>query len=99
GHGSHITKEMCQVALQNNIELFCLPPHRTHELQPLDVSAFGPLQQAWYKHCEDVFNMTGEEIPRHNFINQYMGAHNQVFTEEMITKVWKNSRICPLNPH
>jgi len=25
GHGSHIMKEMCQLAIKNNIELFCLP--------------------------------------------------------------------------
>ncbi|KIK78561.1 hypothetical protein PAXRUDRAFT_78346, partial [Paxillus rubicundulus Ve08.2h10] len=99
GYSFHITKEMCQLTLQNNIELFCLPPHTTHELQPLDVGVFRPLQQAWYKCCEDVFDTSGEEIPRQDFINQYMGACNQAFTEETITKAWKNSRIRPLNPH
>jgi len=27
GHGSHMTAEMCILAQENNIELFCLPPH------------------------------------------------------------------------
>ncbi|KIK16661.1 hypothetical protein PISMIDRAFT_38408, partial [Pisolithus microcarpus 441] len=99
GHGSHITREMCQLAIQNNIELFCLPPHTTHELQPLDVGIFGPLQRAWFKCCEDYFNATGGEIPRSEFINQYMAARAAVFTAETITKAWKNSGIRPLNPH
>jgi hypothetical protein len=44
GHRSHITLEFCEYDLVHNIALFCLPPHSTHMLQPLDVGLFGPLQ-------------------------------------------------------
>ncbi|KIO11371.1 hypothetical protein M404DRAFT_128111, partial [Pisolithus tinctorius Marx 270] len=99
GHGSHITKEMCQLAIKNNIELFCLPPHMTHKLQPLDVGIFGPLQHAWWKQCDKVLEATGEEITREDFIKQYMTAHTKAFTSKIILKAWKNSSIHPLNPH
>ncbi|KIM88254.1 hypothetical protein PILCRDRAFT_814163, partial [Piloderma croceum F 1598] len=33
---------MRKLAEENNIELFCLPPHTTHRTQPLDVGVFGP---------------------------------------------------------
>ncbi|PCH38502.1 hypothetical protein WOLCODRAFT_66605, partial [Wolfiporia cocos MD-104 SS10] len=52
GHGSHTTKCMVELAIANNIHLFCLPPHMTHKLQPLDVGVFRPLQQKWQEHCD-----------------------------------------------
>jgi hypothetical protein len=61
----------------------------------LDVGVFGPLQHAWYKHCEDVLDQTGEEMARADFINEYMVAHEKVFTTEIISKAWKNSGIWP----
>ena len=48
GHGSHTTLEWINIARDYNIILFCLPPHTTHRLQPLDVGCFGPLQIAWF---------------------------------------------------
>ncbi|KIO01314.1 hypothetical protein M404DRAFT_76263, partial [Pisolithus tinctorius Marx 270] len=99
GHGSHITKEMHQLAIKNNIELFCLPPHMTHELQPLDVGIFCLLQHTWQKQCDEVLEATGEEIMREDFINQYMTACTKAFMSEIIFKAWKNSGIHPLNPH
>jgi hypothetical protein len=35
GHGSHNTLELIELAREHNIILFCLPPHTTHKLQPL----------------------------------------------------------------
>ncbi|EGN98528.1 hypothetical protein SERLA73DRAFT_74730 [Serpula lacrymans var. lacrymans S7.3] len=39
--------DMIMLAVENNIQLLCIPPHTTHRLQPLDVGVFGPLQKAW----------------------------------------------------
>jgi hypothetical protein len=47
GHGSHTMAEMRRLAEEYNIELFCLPPHTTHQTQPLDVGIFRPLQRRW----------------------------------------------------
>ena len=44
GHASHITIDVIDLARENNITLFCLPPHTTHALQPLDVSVFKSLK-------------------------------------------------------
>ncbi|OSD08324.1 DDE-domain-containing protein [Trametes coccinea BRFM310] len=49
GHGSHATPRLVELALENNIHLFCLPPHTTHKLQPLDVGVFAQLSSAWKK--------------------------------------------------
>ena len=41
GHGSHI---LLETTVKNPIILYCLPPHTTHLLQPLDVSVYKPLK-------------------------------------------------------
>ncbi|XP_061188871.1 uncharacterized protein LOC133197047 [Saccostrea echinata] len=40
---------------ENDVEIFCLPPHTTHWIQPLDRSVFGPLKKAYYKHIVNHF--------------------------------------------
>jgi hypothetical protein len=48
-HASHITLDIIDVALENNVVLFCLPPHTTPALQPLDVSVFRSLKSRFSK--------------------------------------------------
>lgn len=47
GHGSHDTLDVIALSREHNVLLYCLPPHTTHKLQPLDVGVFGPFQRAW----------------------------------------------------
>ena len=41
---NHITLEVIDLAREKNVILFCLPPHTTHALQPLDVAVFKSLK-------------------------------------------------------
>jgi hypothetical protein len=54
GHSLHITSDMVETVAANNIHLFCLPPHTTHRLQPLDVGIFRPVQKAWMKNVSSI---------------------------------------------
>lgn len=47
GHGSHIDVKMIDLMKEHQIILYCLPPHTTNILQPLDVSVFRPLKTAF----------------------------------------------------
>ena len=49
GHKSHINIDVIDLCRQNDIILFCLPPHTTHALQPLDVSVFKSLKDHYAK--------------------------------------------------
>ena len=98
GHSSHLTDDIRELALKHNIELFCLPPHTTHKLQPLDVGCFGPLQNAWRKRCDSVLTETGSEIPKHEFIREYMVVRNEVFSRPgLVKKAWQRSGLNPIN--
>ena len=44
GHGSHMSLKLIDSAIENNVILYCLPPHTAHFLQPLDISVFKPLK-------------------------------------------------------
>jgi DDE superfamily endonuclease len=44
GHSSHHNYPFLKYFLDNRIIPFCLPPHATRDLQPLDVGVFGPYQ-------------------------------------------------------
>jgi len=42
GHSTHNQPEMIRYARDKDIIILCLPPHTTHETQPLDCTVFHP---------------------------------------------------------
>ncbi len=48
--------------------MLCLPPHTTHESQPLDCGVFKPLKSKWTAVCHTYFQKhPGKVIMRFNF--------------------------------
>ena len=47
GHRAHISARIVKTAMDNGIELECLPPHTTTLLQPLDVVTLHKVKSAW----------------------------------------------------
>ena len=47
GHSTHISVRIIKVAIDNEIELECLPSHTTTILQPLDVVTLNKIKTAW----------------------------------------------------
>ena len=45
GHSSHYDPNSIRFARDHFVIIFCLPPHTTHEAQPLDVTFFGSLKK------------------------------------------------------
>ncbi|KIK50955.1 hypothetical protein GYMLUDRAFT_182066 [Collybiopsis luxurians FD-317 M1] len=98
GHRSHIGLDWIKHVQQNNIILFCLPPHTSHHLQPLDVSCFSPLQTAWFNCYNAILSNTGELMELQDIVKEYWAARAKAFQESMILQAWHKSGICPLNP-
>lgn len=98
GHGSHLTVRMIALARKCGVHLFCLPPHTTHKLQPLDVGIFGPLQRAWKKNCEEFTAVRGRGITKPEFMKEYMKVRDNTFTPELITTAWRKTGLYPFNP-
>ena len=53
GHSSHYCPDTLDLAAENGIILFTLPPNTTHLTQPLDKGVFGPFKQHWRRVCHD----------------------------------------------
>ncbi|KAH8913926.1 DDE-domain-containing protein, partial [Atractiella rhizophila] len=54
GHGSHLTIDFLQYALDHHVLPFCLIPHTTHLVQPLDVALFSSLQHNYSKALDQM---------------------------------------------
>lgn len=52
-HDRHITIELMETCVENDILRFGRPTHITHLLQPPDVGLLGPLQEAYVKAVDD----------------------------------------------
>jgi hypothetical protein len=97
GHSSHETSCILQLAKLHNIIILCLPPHTTHKLQPLDVGVFGPLQQAWLEQCDCVIKLIGSEMPKEDFVNEYMGVRQVSIRSSTIISAFKKSGAWPVD--
>jgi len=72
GYGLHCTKEFIDYCDENKIIPFCLPPHSTHLLQPLDVVVFQPLK---HFHAEAVEQATRTGCSDFNKIEFLAACH------------------------
>ena len=51
GHSSHYNLEAVDLAKKNDVILFTLVPHTTHEMQLLDTAVYAPLKTHWQDVC------------------------------------------------
>ena len=99
GHASHITNEVIEYALQHKIAIMCLPPHTTHKLQPLDVSVFRPLADAYKSAVQRTSCLgAGYDINKDDFIELYQEARYTAITTSNIASGWKKTGLLPYNP-
>ena len=85
GHSSHYEPETIRFAKENDIIVFCLPPHTTHEAQPLDFSLFGPLKSAWTSCCHEFHQQNrGKVITKFNFSELFCKAWMKTATPQTI---------------
>jgi len=67
GHSSYVNIKFLEYAIAHQIIPFCLLPHTTHRLQPLDISIFSP-----YKHQYQ------RELTRHFERHEYGVFENRI---------------------
>ena len=68
GHNSHFSTEFISFCEEHRIELFCIPPHTTYILQPLDVGLFSPLQHYYSKGVENFMRVGQESVHKGTFL-------------------------------
>ncbi len=70
GHSSHFQQVFVKRAAKEQVIVFCLPPHTTH--QPLDKGCFGPLKMFWRQ--EYLLSHPGKVVTRFQFSQLFSRA-------------------------
>ena len=95
-HFSHYTPETIKIAAENEIILFCLPPHTTHVAQPLDISFLGPLKKHWFQTCNTyITENPGKVVTKFQFSSLFTKVWFQLIQPQSIVSGFKKVGVCP----
>ena len=99
GHSSHYRLEAIKFAAENEIILFCLPPHTTHVAQPLDVSFFGPLKKHWARVCHEyTVDNPGRAVAKFQFSSLFNKAWFLAIQPSTIVSGFRKVGVYPFDP-
>jgi len=98
GFGSHCTKEFLAYCEVNNIVVFCLPPHSSHLLQPLDVVVFQPYKH-YHSETVEVANRLGcGDFDKCEFLDGVDSISQQTFKQSTVQSAFRATGLIPYNP-
>ena len=99
GHSSHFQPEIIEFARTYKIIMFCLPPHTTHESQPLDTSVFKSLKLNWKTTCH-TFTQShpNQTITKYQFSSLLNEAWSKTMTTSTICAGFRKCGVYPFNP-
>ena len=99
GHSSHSDPNSICFAHDHSVIIFCLPPHTTHEAQPVHVCFFGPLKKNWGNVCHDYIQSSpGKAITKFNFSSLFSQAWLKTCLLTNICGGFEKAGIIPFNP-
>ena len=98
GHNSHTALELISRAKAKKITIYCLPPHTTHLLQPLDLAVFGPLKSVWRKSVrEHKLATNATQISKHVFPSVLSRLFSDSILSEHLVSGFRAAGIHPLS--
>ena len=98
GHSSHYNPTVIRKAAEERVIIFCLPPHSSHETQPLDKGPFGPLKSCWREVCHKFMSENpGKIVTRFTFSQLFNEAWTKAMTIQNISAGFRSTGIYPLN--
>ena len=99
GHKNHMTLDTIDLARNNGIILFCLPPHTTHALQPCDVAVFKSLKDHFAKTVLSLtFTRMNFIVSKREFAKIVKAPFEKAFLIPNIKAGFAKSGIYPFNP-
>uniref|UniRef100_A0A2C9KBT2 HTH CENPB-type domain-containing protein n=1 Tax=Biomphalaria glabrata TaxID=6526 RepID=A0A2C9KBT2_BIOGL len=98
-HTSHTSfLEISPICSQNNIILYCLLPHASDIIQPLNQAFLSIFKPAWSDALKQHVANTGKGVKLESFAGVLKSVWNKVTTPEIASDSFKAAGIFPLNP-
>ena len=98
GHKSHLNLDVVDMARNNDVILFCLPPHTTHALQPLDVAVFKSFKNHFSKAVKALsYAKKNFVVLKRDFAQVVKDPFEQAFSIPNIKAGFRKSGIFPFN--
>ncbi|KAF2899785.1 hypothetical protein ILUMI_06406 [Ignelater luminosus] len=99
-HESHVSFSSYLLCRKNGIILLSLPPHTSHRLQPLDLTYFEPLKNA-YNRERDLYMASNvyRRITQYDVLELFTKAYNRISNIEKAANGFQAAGILPLNPN
>jgi len=99
GHSSHYNMDVITMARDNDVIIFTLVPHTTHEMQPLDTAVFGPFKTRWQEACHHYIQKNpGRVITKYTFNTIFSEAWLNSLVPANIVSGFKTCGVYPFNP-
>ena len=99
GHASRFTLNVIDLAQENDVILFYLPPHTTHALQPLDVSVCKTLKSNFSRVVHSLsFAKKNFVVSKREFARIVKVPFERAFSISNIKGSFTKCGIYPLNP-
>ena len=98
GYGSHMTIPFHNLATENKIVLFRLPPHSSHLTQLLDVGGFQPFKHYHTDAIDKGGRLRDEKFGKLEFLAAFQSFGYQTFKPTTIRHVFKSPGLVPFDP-
>ena len=97
-HGTHETSGLIAKARSVHVEIFSLPGHTTHYLQPLDRTIFKPFKTAYDRICSDYLQNSENIVSKVTWPGLFRRAFEEAMIPPNICSGFAATGIYPWNP-
>lgn len=99
-HSSHISLTIYEFCRENGIILLSIPPHTSHRLQPLDLTLFSSLKQAYDRQCDLYLKSHPYEKITISDVNAlFTKAYMKIINGEKAAAGFEKAGIYEMNPN
>ena len=100
GASSHISIQLIDLAIANDIILLCLPPSTTHITQPLDVVVYRKMKAELSKVMNQSKMLRSDLwVSKRNFASVFKIVFENTFSIALCTEAFRKCGISPFNPN
>lgn len=97
GHATHVSLNLIQMAIDNQVTIIKLPPHSSHILQPLDLSVMKAVKDRWDPLLVSWQRLhIGQKLPKAEF-SVLLGKIWASLPGEVISNGFRKAGIYPFN--